>query len=37
MIAAGSFHTVGLKSDGAVIAVGRNDDGQCSVGGWTLK
>ena len=35
MIAAGDFHTVGLRSDGAVIAVGMNDDGQCNVAGWT--
>ncbi|MGN1307620.1 MAG: TIR domain-containing protein [Faecousia sp.] len=27
--------TVGLKSDGTVVAVGRNDDGQCDVSGWT--
>ncbi len=33
-IAAGSFHTVGLKTDGTVIAVGRNSDGQCDVSGW---
>ena len=35
MVAAGDFHTVGLKSDGTVVAVGRNDDGQCDVGSWT--
>jgi hypothetical protein len=34
-VAGGGFHTVGLKSDGTVVAVGRNDDGQCDVGGWT--
>jgi hypothetical protein len=28
-------HTVGLKSDGTVVAVGYNGDGQCNVGGWT--
>ena len=28
-------HTVGLRSDGTVIAVGDNDDGQCDVSGWT--
>ena len=35
MVAAGGFHTVGLKSDGTVVAVGYNDWGQCNVGGWT--
>jgi len=34
-VAAGSAHTVGLKSDGTVVAVGRNNFGQCDVGGWT--
>ncbi|MDV8112312.1 RCC1 domain-containing protein, partial [Bacillus sp. BAU-SS-2023] len=27
MIAAGRCHTVGLKSDGTVVAVGRNKEG----------
>ena len=35
MVAAGFYHTVGLKSDGTVVAVGLNDDGQCAVGDWT--
>ena len=35
MVAAGTWHTVGLNSDGTVVAVGRNDDGQCDVGSWT--
>jgi len=35
MLAAGGGHTVGLRSDGTVVAVGNNDDGQCNVGGWT--
>jgi alpha-tubulin suppressor-like RCC1 family protein len=26
---------VGLKADGTVVAVGRNDNGQCDVTGWT--
>ncbi len=26
---------VGLKSDGTVIAVGKNDEGQCNVSDWT--
>ena len=34
-IVAGSMHTVGLKSDGTVVAVGENDEGQCNVDGWT--
>lgn len=33
-IAAGSGHTVALKTDGTVIAIGRNDDGQCDVSAW---
>jgi hypothetical protein len=36
-LAAGSYHTVGLKSDGTVVAVGRNDFGQLSVGTWKLR
>jgi alpha-tubulin suppressor-like RCC1 family protein len=35
MIAAGWFHTVGVKSDGTAVAVGYNYYGQCNVGGWT--
>jgi len=34
-VAAGGYHTVGLESDGTVVAVGDNDDTQCDVGGWT--
>ena len=34
-VSAGCWHTVGLRSDGTVIAVGRNGDGQCDVSGWT--
>src|SRR5665648_462925 len=33
-IAAGRRHTVGLKSDGTVTAVGDNKYGQCDVGSW---
>ena len=35
VIAAGKWHTVGLKSDGTVVAVGGNTEGQCNVGNWT--
>jgi len=35
MVAAGYDHTVGLKADGTVVAVGDNDYLQCNVGGWT--
>ena len=28
-------HVVGLRSDGTVVAVGRDKEGQCSVSGWT--
>ena len=35
MGSAGDEHTVGLKSDGTVVAVGGNWDGQCDVEGWT--
>jgi hypothetical protein len=34
-VAAGGFHTVGLKSDGTVVAVGWNHYGQRDVSGWT--
>ena len=33
MVAAGSEHTVGLKSDGTVVAAGWNGLGECEVGG----
>ena len=33
-IAAGRRHTVGLKSDGTVVAMGDNEYGQCDVSGW---
>jgi len=35
MVAAGGYHTVGVKADGTVVAMGLNSDGQCNVGGWT--
>lgn len=34
-IAAGLVHTVGLKSDGTVVAVGHNKRGQLDVSDWT--
>ena len=34
-VAAGYLHTVGLKSDGTVVAVGLNDFGQTGVSSWT--
>ena len=33
-ISTGSWHTVGIKADGTVVAVGDNDYGQCNVSGW---
>ena len=33
-IAAGTNHTIGLKSDGTVVAVGWNEYGQCNVSDW---
>jgi len=35
MVAAGDSHTVGLKSDGTVVAVGDGTFGRCNVEGWT--
>jgi len=35
MVAAGDSHTVGLKSDGTVVAVGDSTFGRCNVDGWT--
>ena len=34
-LAAGSLHTVGLRSDGTMVARGKNDEGQCDVSGWS--
>ena len=33
-IAGGVWHTVGLQSDGTVVAVGNNEYGQCNVNDW---
>jgi len=39
-VAAGAYHTIGLKSDGTVVAAGPNggdyDYGQCEVNDWNL-
>jgi alpha-tubulin suppressor-like RCC1 family protein len=35
MVSAGTAHTIGLKSDGTVVAVGDNTSGQCNVSSWT--
>jgi hypothetical protein len=35
MVAGGGFHTVGLKTDGTVLAAGYHEYGQSDVGGWT--
>lgn len=35
MVAGGHTHSLGLKSDGTVIAAGSNQYGQCDVDGWT--
>ena len=34
MVSAGSWHTVGLKVNGRVVAMGDNSHGQCNVGIW---
>ena len=34
-VSTGNNHTVALKSDGTVVAVGDNINGQCDVSGWT--
>jgi len=33
-VTAGYVHTVGLRADGTVVAVGGNEVGQCEVGSW---
>lgn len=34
-ISAGHMHTVGVKKDGTVVAVGKTEKGQCDVKSWT--
>lgn len=34
-LSAGGWHTVGLKTDGTVVAAGDNNYGQCNVSDWT--
>ena len=34
-ISGGYRHTVGIRSNGTVVAVGNNDDCQCDLSGWT--
>ena len=33
-ISTGNHHTVGLKTDGTIVAIGGNDDGQCNIDDW---
>ena len=33
-VAAGDIHTVGLRKDGTVVAVGYNGYGRCDVSDW---
>jgi alpha-tubulin suppressor-like RCC1 family protein len=35
MVAGGALHTVALRTDGTVVAVGYNEYAECVVGGWT--
>ena len=34
-LSAGNLYTVGLRSDGTVVAVGSNSTGQCNIGSWS--
>ena len=36
-VSAGEYYTVGMKSDGTVVATGENKLGQCEVSDWKLK
>jgi len=35
MVATSNRHTVGLRADGMVLALGNNEFGQCNVADWT--
>jgi uncharacterized repeat protein (TIGR02543 family) len=35
MVEGGAWYTLGLRSDGTVVAVGYNSYGQCNVSNWT--
>lgn len=35
MTVAGLTHSLGVRTDGTVVATGQNTDGQCDVSGWT--
>jgi hypothetical protein len=37
LLAAGTYDLVFAGYDGAVVAVGYNEYGQCDVGGWDLN
>jgi hypothetical protein len=34
MVAGGGYQTVGVRADGAIVAAGYNEFGQCNVAGW---
>jgi uncharacterized repeat protein (TIGR02543 family) len=34
-VAAGTYHTVGVRSDGTMVAVGDTGSRQCDIGNWT--
>lgn len=34
MVSVGGYHTVGLQSDGTVVATGLNTTGQCNTDDW---
>ena len=34
-ITCGGYHTVGLRADGTMVAIGDHASGQCNVDGWT--
>ena len=35
--AAGYYHTMGLRADGTMVAVGDNEYRQCNITSWTLS